>query len=178
MSAYRSAVQTARAVSGSGALSSTVVPSQVWPSSDSSGPYATSSSPSSGRARAVAGPSPRPSTRDRFATGSATGEIPHGAPQHVTVRVGLVVGLVEGERAGGGRIGQVDDVQAAGGCFTVIGEGRAASDQLLRVPVHVGPVQLLAYREGAGPITVTAEELHDHRPFPIKGTISTGFWQR
>ena len=38
MSAYRSGVRTARAASGSGARSSAAVPSQVAPSSDSSGP--------------------------------------------------------------------------------------------------------------------------------------------
>jgi hypothetical protein len=87
------------------------------------------------------------------------------AQQHVPVHPRLVVGLVEGERPGGGRVGQVDDVHAAGGRFAVGGEGRAASDHLLRVPVHVGPVlfqQLVAQAEGAVPVAVVAEELHGH----------------
>ena len=74
------------------------------------------------------------------AAGPAAGEVPHGAAQHVAppaqqhvpVHAGLVVGLVEGERAGGGGIGQVDDVHAAGGRVAVAGEGRAAGDHLRR----------------------------------------------
>jgi hypothetical protein len=47
------------------------------------------------------------------------------AQQYVPVRAGLVVRLVEGERAGGGRVGQADDVHAAGRGVAVVGEGWA-----------------------------------------------------
>jgi hypothetical protein len=157
-------------VSGSGARTNTAVPSQAEPSSDSSGPYAISVPV--GRHREVGGlPRAEAEHQVPVAAGPAAGEVPHGAPQrvappaqqHVPVHTGLVVGLVEGERPGGGRIGQVHDVHAAGGRVTVVGEGRAAGDHLRRKPVHVGPVlfqQLVAQRRGAGPITVVAEELH------------------
>ncbi len=105
--------------------------------------------------------------------GPAAGEVPHRAlkqvappaQQHVPVHAGLVVGLVERERAGGSGIGQADDVHAAGGRVAVAGEGRAAGDHLCLVPVHVRPVlfqQLLAQRQRAGPVAVVAEELHAH----------------
>jgi hypothetical protein len=64
--AYRSTVSRERAWSGSGAWTSRAVPSQAAPSSDSSGPYATSPSPPDGRARSASGPVPRPSTRYRL----------------------------------------------------------------------------------------------------------------
>src|SRR5215472_10682808 len=171
MPAYRSGVRMVRAVSASRARTSTAVPSQVAPSSDSSGPYAISSSRSGGTARSAAGPAPRPSTRYRVTAVPAAGEVPHGTPQqvappaqqHVPVHSGLVAGLIEGERAGGRGIWQADDVHAAGGRPAVAGEGRAAGDHLLLVPVHVGPVllkQLAAQRHRTGPVTVKAEELH------------------
>ena len=104
-------------------------------------------------------------------TGPASGEVPHGAAQrvappaqqHVPVHPGLIVGLVESERPGGSGIGQVDDVHAAGGRISVVGEGGAAGDHLRRIPVHVGPMlfqQFIAQCHRAAPVTVVAEELH------------------
>jgi len=101
----------------------------------------------------------------------AAREVPHGAlqqvappaQQHVTVHAGLIVRLVEGERAGRGGPWQGEDVHAAGGRVTVSGQGRAAGDHLRLVAVHVGPVvfqQLVAQRHGAGPVAVVAEEIH------------------
>src|SRR5262249_19889208 len=67
------------------------------------------------------------------------------------------------ERAGGGRIGKVNDVHAAAGRVTIIEQGRAAGDHLRLIPVHVGPMlfqQFVAQRHRAGPVAVVAEELH------------------
>jgi hypothetical protein len=73
--------------------------------------------------------------------------VPPPAQQHAPVRAGLVGGFLEGERAGGGGIGRSMMCTLPAGIFTIIGKGRSASDQLVRVPVHEGPVvlpQLLA----------------------------------
>ena len=102
----------------------------------------------------------------------ATGEVPHGAAQHVApaaqqhvaVDAGLVARLVEGERAGRGGIGQVEDVHAAGGACPRRrpGSARARSSASRTRPCRTrcSSQQLVAQRGGAGPVAVVAEELH------------------
>jgi hypothetical protein len=173
MAAYRFEVRTARAVSGSGARSRTAVPSQVAPIVGQQRAVRNQLVPVGRYGRVDGLPRAEAEHEVPVATGPAAGKIPHGslqrvappAQQHVPVHAGLVVGLVERERASGGGVGQVDDVHAAGGRFAVTGERRATGDHLRRVPVHVRPMlfhQLVAQRHRAGPIAVVAEELHVH----------------
>ena len=148
MPAYRSGVRTARAASGSGARTSTAVPSQVAPSSDSSGPYAISSSGVWRHGKVGGLPGAEAEHQVAITSGPAAGEVLMVRPekfappaqQHVPVHTGLVAGLVEGERAGGGGIEPADDVHAAGGRVAVAGEGRATGDHLRLARVHVGRV--------------------------------------
>ena len=173
MLTYRSCVRRARALRGSGERTSAAVPSQVSPASESNGPYAIRSLRSGGGSRSTPGPAPKPSTRYRSPP-SGRGEVPHRASkavvpspqQNVAVHPGLIVGLVEGKRPRGGRAGKPDNVHAARSRFAVVGEGRAPSDHLRRVSVHVGPMQLLQLFpecRRAGPVTVVAQEVHGAR---------------
>ena len=87
----------------------------------------------------------------------------HPAQQHIPVDAGLTIRLVESERASGSRVRQGDYVHAADWGIAIGAQSRAARDHLCLVPVHVGPVlvlQFLAQRQGVGPVTVVAEELH------------------
>ena len=99
--------------------------------------------------------------QEPVAAGRPAWEVPHRAAhhvvppaqQHVLVHAGLVARLVEGECAGGSGIRQVEDVHAPGGRVAVAGEGRAAGDHLLLVPVHVRLVlfqQFVAQRHEPG----------------------------